>query len=126
MSKKEKDYIIFLEDILEAIEKIEKYTQNLTYQEFCKNEMVVDAVIRNFEVIGEAANNVPQEIRELYSEVEWREAISFRNVLIHDYFGIYVETVWDTIKKNIPSLKNHITLALNAERKKNHDKTGRS
>jgi len=62
--------------------------------------MVADAVIRNFEVIGEAIKNIPKEIQEKYTSVEWKEAAGFRDVLIHDYFGIDLEAVWDTIKIN--------------------------
>ena len=80
--------------------------------------MVIDAVLRNLEVIGEAAKNIPKNIREKYPEVEWTEAIGFRNVLIHDYFGVDIEAVWDTIKKNIPEFKNHIQFAYNSESKK--------
>jgi len=85
MSKEERDYTFFLEDILQAIEKIEIYTKDLSYDEFsydefCSNSMVVDAVIRNFEVIGEAIKNIPKEIQEKYTSVEWKEAAGFRDV----------------------------------------------
>lgn len=82
MSKEKRDYILFLEDILDALEKIENYTKNLSFTEFADNDMAVDAVIRNFEVIGEATKNIPEEIKEKYPEVEWKEATGFRNVLI--------------------------------------------
>ncbi len=77
--------------------------------------MAIDAVIRNFEVIGEAGNNIPKSIRDNYPNVEWKETISFRNVLIHDYFGIDVEAVWDTIQRNLLSLKTHINEILKNE-----------
>ncbi len=70
MSKEKRDYILFLEDILDALKKIENYTKNLSFAEFANNGMAVDAVIRNFEVIGEATKNVPEEIKEKYPEVE--------------------------------------------------------
>ncbi|MCP5048835.1 MAG: DUF86 domain-containing protein [bacterium] len=117
MYKKKREYFHFLEDIAKAIEKIEKYTKDLSYKEFSTDEMVVDAVIRNFEVIGEGVNNIPDEIREKYSYVEWSEAVGFRNVLIHNYFGLDVEAIWDTIKLNIPDLKKHILKVLESERK---------
>ncbi len=115
MSKEERDYTLFLVDILQAIEKIEIYTKDLSYDEFCSNSMVVDAGIRNFEVIGEAIKNIPKEIQEKYTSVEWKEAAGFRDVLIHDYFGIDLEAVWDTIKINIPSFKKHMTEVLKRE-----------
>ena len=115
MPKKKRDYILFLEDILSAIEKIEIYTRELSFKEFCENSMAVDAVIRNFEIIGEATKNVPKRVTEKYSDVEWKEAIGFRNVLTHDYFGIDLESVWDTLKNNIPVFKRHIGEALKSE-----------
>lgn len=118
MSEEGRDYILFFEDILCSIEKIESYIAGLSYDDFCKNDMAVDAVIRNFEVIGEAARNIPQRIQKKHRDIEWREAIGFRNILIHDYFGIDVEAVWDTIQTNIPAFKKHVETALNAERKK--------
>lgn len=115
MSKEKRDYVLFLEDILDALEKIENYTKNLSFTEFADNDMAVDAVIRNFEVIGEATKNVPEEIKEKYPEVEWKEAAGFRDVLIHDYFGIDLEAIWDTIKKNLLSFKRHILKVLKSE-----------
>ena len=108
MSRESRDFLIYLEDIIDAIEKIEKYTQNIDFDKFSKNDMVIDAVIRNFEVIGEATKKIPAEIKEKYPEVEWKEAMGFRNVLIHDYFGIDIEAVWDTLQKNLPTFKKHI------------------
>ena len=117
MPKKKRDYILFLEDILSAIEKIEMYTRELSFEKFCENNMAVDAVIRNFEIIGEATKNVPNRIKEKYPDVEWKEAIGFRNVLTHDYFGIDLESVWDTLNSNIPILKKHIKEVLKSEQK---------
>ena len=115
MSDKKRDHILFLEDILNAIEKIERYAKGLTFEELSNNDMAVDAILRNFEIIGEAAKNVPERVRRKYPFVEWKEAIGFRNVLIHDYFGIDLEAVWDTVRKNIPSLRNNIMKVLQAE-----------
>lgn len=108
MSKGKRDYILFMEDILTMIEKVERYTQEKSFEDFSKDEMAIDAVIRNFEIIGEAANNIPKEIQRKYSYVEWKEMIGFRNVIIHDYFGINLKTVWNTAKNNMPLLKEHI------------------
>ena len=100
---------------MKAIEKIERYTKGLTFEDLRKNDMAADAILRNFEIIGEAAKNVPERVKRKYPSVEWKEAIGFRNVLIHDYFGIDLEAVWDTVRKNIPSLKNNIMKVLQAE-----------
>lgn len=116
MSKKRRDYILFIEDILTCIEKIERYTSKLSFEDFCGNEMVVDAVIRNFEIIGEAVKRIPEEIKKKYPDVAWKEAAGFRDVLIHGYFGIDLEAVWDTLKNNIPSLKKQITRVFEHEK----------
>ena len=108
MSKNSRDYLLYLEDIINAIGKIENYTQNMDFHKFSKNEIVIDAVIRNFEVIGEATRNIPEDVKERYPKVEWKEVTGFRNVLIHDYFGIDVEAVWDTLQNNLQSFKEHI------------------
>jgi uncharacterized protein with HEPN domain len=97
------------------IGKIERYTKGLTFEGLSSNDMAADAILRNFEIIGEAAKNVPERVRRKYLFVEWKEAIGFRNVLIHDYFGIDLEAVWDTVRKNIPSLRNNIMKVLQAE-----------
>jgi uncharacterized protein with HEPN domain len=117
MSKKKREYIHFIEDIAHAVDKIENYTKDMDYEEFSENEMVIDAVIRNFEVIGEAVNNIPDEIKGKYPDVEWSEAVGFRNVLIHNYFGLDIESVWDTIKGNIPGLKKNIKKTLKSVQK---------
>jgi len=116
MSKQRRDYILFVEDILTCIEKIERYTSNISFEEFCRNDMAVDAVIRNFEIIGEAVKTIPEEIKKNYADVEWKEAAGFRDVLIHDYFGIDLEAVWDTVRNNIPSFKKQIVNVLKSEK----------
>ena len=123
MSDKERQYILFLEDIQTAIVKIEKYTEGLSFEEFCNFEMAVDAVLRNLEVIGEAVKNIPEGVKNRYREVEWKEAVGFRNVLAHDYFGIDLESVWDTLKKNLPDFKEHIANVLECEKFEHKPKT---
>jgi uncharacterized protein with HEPN domain len=126
MSEKGRDYILFLEDIVAALDKIEKYSGTLTYEQFSGNAMVIDAVIRNFEIIGEATKSIPKEVQEKYHAVEWKEAAGFRDVLIHDYFGIDIEALWDTIKNNLPAFSKHIALAFQAELAQNKRSEGSS
>ncbi len=116
MSKLKREYLLFLKDILDSIRKIEKYTKGLSFKELKKNEMVLDAVIRNFEIIGEATKNIPKDIKKKYPNVEWKEAAGFRDVLIHDYFGIDIEAVRDTIKNNLPEFKKHIKQIIKSEK----------
>lgn len=97
-----------LEDIIESAEKIFRYTQGLTYNDFSKNDEKIDAVVRNFKIIGEAANQLPDEIWDRFSEVDWFKIRGFRNKLVHQYFGIHLEIIWDAIQNNLPQLKNQI------------------
>ena len=106
----ERHFSFLIDDIIAAIEKIERYSGDTNFEDFSGNEMAVDAVIRNFEVIGEAARKMPDEIKMKYPYVEWKEMTGFRNVLIHGYFDIEIESVWDTLSENIPELKKHILL----------------
>ena len=115
MSKVRRNYLMYLEDILMAIRKIERYTRNLNFKVFSSDEMIIDAVIRNFEVIGEASAKIPKNIKERYPDVEWKEVIGFRNILIHDYFGVDVEAVWDTIQKNLPGFRKNIMNVVESE-----------
>ena len=116
MSKQKRDYILFIEDVLTCIEKIERYTSNVSFEDFSGNDMAVDAVIRNFEIIGEAVKKIPEEIKTRYADVEWKEAAGFRDVLIHDYFGIDIEAIWDTVRNNIPPFKKQILKVLESEK----------
>jgi len=103
-----RDPLLFLEDIDEALSKIDRYTSGLTLNDLEKDEKTVDALIRNLEIIGEAVKNIPAEIREKYPDIEWKEAAALRDVLIHDYFGVDLESLWDTIKINLPDFGKKI------------------
>ena len=115
MSKR--DYFLFIEDVVSSIEKIEKYIKDVSFEEFSENDMVMDAVIRNFAVVGEAVKKIPREIKEKHTYVEWKEAAGFRDILIHEYFGVDPEAVWETIKNNLPSFKENILKVLKCEKK---------
>ncbi len=99
---------LYLRDILDAIDKIEKYTSSVDFEMFSKNPMMIDAVLMNIAIIGEAAKKVPDEIKESYPEIPWKEISGMRDRIIHDYFGIDIEIVWQTVIKDIPYLKNTI------------------
>jgi uncharacterized protein with HEPN domain len=108
-----RDYTLYIEDMLEAIKKVETYTSNLEFEGFEQSNLIVDAVIRNLEVIGEAANKVPKEVQEEYSEIPWRKMIDFRNILIHEYFGIDLSIVWMVATKNLPLAKSYLVKIVN-------------
>ncbi|MCK4353444.1 DUF86 domain-containing protein [candidate division WOR-3 bacterium] len=105
---KEKDIKFFIEDILESIEKIEKYTKGMKKEEFLADDKTLDAVFKRFENMGEAVKNIPQDFRERYSDIPWREIAGFRDNLVHEYFGIDAEEVWKTVKEDIPQLKRKV------------------
>jgi uncharacterized protein with HEPN domain len=102
---KKRDTRVFLEDILESIEKIEEYTTDINEEEFYENTFVQDAVIRRLEIIGEAVKNIPDDFRVKYPDIPWRQIAGMRDVLIHAYFGVNLRRVWKVIKEDIPELK---------------------
>lgn len=99
-----RSHLLYLNDIAESIEKIQNYAEGLSYEEFCQSNMVVDAVLRNLEVIGEASGHIRNEIKEAYPAVPWKLMISMRNILIHEYFGVDLEIIWKTIQESLPEL----------------------
>ncbi|TXC78694.1 HepT-like ribonuclease domain-containing protein [Luteibaculum oceani] len=111
MSKRDND--LLLEDMLEAAEKIEKYTVGYDFDKFSNEDKTIDAVIRNFEIIGEAANRVDPDFKLESPEIEWRKITGFRNRLIHEYFGVDIEILWQIIEDDIPDLIDYLKQILN-------------
>lgn len=105
MFSPERIYIDFIRDIAEHLQKIEKFTEGLDYEGFVKDEKIVYAVIRCFEVIGEATKSIPAEYKNKYPSIPWSKMSGMRDKLIHNYFGVDYETLWETIKKRIPEIK---------------------
>ena len=103
--KKDKAY---LKDILDAISDIEAFIANINEAEFYKNKEKKYAVVRALEIIGEAAKNLSKELRAKHKEIPWKEIVGMRDKLIHGYFGIKWELVWETVKNKIPELKNQL------------------
>ncbi len=97
--------IEYIEDILEHIKKIEKFTENCDYEEFVENELVAYAVIRCIEIIGEAVKKLPKELTEKYQDVPWSKIAKMRDFLIHRYHKIDLKVVWITVKEDIPQTK---------------------
>ena len=106
MSKR--DANLLLEDILESIERIQKYTVDLDFNSFKNDEKTVDAVIRNFEIIGEAANRLPEEFRKNNDQLNWNRLRGFRNRIVHEYFGVDLSIVWSIIENNLNDLNIQI------------------
>jgi uncharacterized protein with HEPN domain len=106
MSKRPID--LLLNDIYQAIDRIEQYIKNLSFDAFSKDQKSVDAVVRNLEIIGEAANRLPDEFKEKYSTIEWHKVVGLRHRIVHEYFGIDLEIIWQILHKDLPELKQKI------------------
>jgi uncharacterized protein with HEPN domain len=104
-----RDWRLRIEDMLEAIDKIERYTKDMDYETWLRDEKTVDAVVRNIEIIGEASAHLPDDILERYSDIPWPFIRGIRNVLAHEYFGVDVEVIWKTVKEDLPALKTALT-----------------
>ncbi|KKM17645.1 hypothetical protein LCGC14_1673660 [marine sediment metagenome] len=100
-----KNQHIYLNDIIEAMNKIEIFIKTLTFDEFQKDDKTSSAVIRKFEINGEATKNINDDIRKNYPEIPWKEMTGMRDKLIHSYFGIDYKLVWTTIKDSLPKTK---------------------
>jgi len=111
MSKR--DTSLLLDDMLESANKIKRYTSSMTYGLFINEEKTVDAVVRNFEIIGEAANRIDPDFRTKNPEIEWKRIRGFRNRIVHDYFGIDYEIVWEIIENNLDELIEWLEVLIN-------------
>ena len=110
-----REWRLYLEDILECGGRVLEYIQGLDFEGFLAHRMAYDAVVRNLEIIGEAAKNLPDEIRARYPDVEWRKIVGLRDVLAHVYFGLEDETLWDIASNKVPMLMSHVRKILAAE-----------
>lgn len=100
--------LIYIKDILENMENIDKFSKDINYEQFIKDKKINYAVVRCIEIIGEAAKNVSKEIRSKYPHVPWKEMAGMRDKVIHFYFGVNLEKVWLVVTRDIPKLKPEI------------------
>lgn len=112
-----KDNLVYLKHILDAIFQIEEYVRDVEYEKFLVNRMIQDAVIREIEIIGEATKRVFRKFTEKYPSIPWKKMAGMRDKLIHDYFGVDLDAVWDTVEKDIPILKDKIEDIIEKEEK---------
>ena len=103
-----RDVALLLEDIVAAIGKIERYTAGLGREAFLADEKTIDAVVRNLEIIGEAARTVPDDFAAAHPEVPWMRIAGLRNRIVHDYFGLDLEIIWQILQVDLPQLKSQL------------------
>ncbi len=99
---------LYLEDIKQSIERIESYAANMGFNEFRKNTLIIDAIVRNLTIIGEASKNIPENIKSENPDIAWSEAVSMRNKVTHEYFGIDEDILWKTVKDDLPIFEKQI------------------
>ncbi|MFZ5866739.1 MAG: DUF86 domain-containing protein [Thermodesulfobacteriota bacterium] len=110
-----RDYKVFLEDMLASLQRIQVLTSGRSYDDFARDLTIQEAVIRNLEIIGEAAKSVPNEVRLSYPEIDWARMGGLRDILIHQYFAVDLEIVWDIILNNLPDLEVEIKRILSEQ-----------
>ncbi len=108
----EKEVAIFLQHILESIQKIERYTRKVTWSKFQHSSQLQDSVLKRLENIGEAIKNIPAEFTGKYPDIPWRDMARLRDKLIHGYFDINAHIVWEVVQKDLPPLKSQIVTLL--------------
>ena len=112
----ERDSSLYCSDVLNSGEAIFEYIKGLSFDEFCGDRKTYSAVIREFEIIGEAVAKIPDSLKQRHSDIEWQDIKDFRNLLVHEYFGIDLEIVWKIIQDDLPDLINAIRKILQSEK----------
>lgn len=107
MSKRPTD--LLLNDIRESIDRIEKYTEGMSLEDFSKDRKTIDAVARNLEIMGEAANRLPDEFKEIHSDVEWYKIVGLRHRIVREYFGVDLQIIWRILRKDLPELRRSLS-----------------
>ncbi|HIH44671.1 MAG TPA: DUF86 domain-containing protein [Candidatus Methanoperedenaceae archaeon] len=107
-----RDYRLFIKDILDSIDRIEKFVGDMDFEEFVEDDKTSTAVVKKIEIIGEAIKNIPKDVKERYGYIPWRDIVRMRNKITHDYFGIDYEIVWNVVKEKLPGLRAQVEQVL--------------
>jgi uncharacterized protein with HEPN domain len=99
-----RNWKIRISDKLQCIEYIEEYTKDMTQSEFQSDQKTIDAVLRNLEIIGEAARHIPDTVTKMHPDIPWDEIRAIRNIVVHEYFGVNLNIIWHTTQVNLPSI----------------------
>jgi uncharacterized protein with HEPN domain len=102
---KKREYRDYLHDILDSVNDIENFVEGMTFEQFEKDRKTLNAVVRSIEIIGEASKTLPADMREKYGKVPWKKMTGMRDKVVHGYFGVDVRTLWNTVKDDLPPLK---------------------
>lgn len=103
-SVQHRNWKLRISDILQCIAKIKRFTKGYTFDDFQDDEKTIDSVLRNLEIIGEAARHVPADVKAQYPEIPWTEMLTMRNIVIHEYHGVSLQIIWQTVKEDLPPL----------------------
>ncbi|MEW6482620.1 MAG: DUF86 domain-containing protein [bacterium] len=103
-----KEDTAYLKHILDAITRIEEYTAGIEYEDFMENHLIQDGVIRQIEIIGEASKRISDEIKKKHLDIPWKDMAGMRDKLIHNYLGVDMDALWDTVENDIPTLKSKL------------------
>jgi len=109
---KNRSYLLFVKDILVSIDKIGRFMHGMSFEHFVKDELVIDGVVRNLEIIGEAARTIPLSLRNDYPDIPWKGMIALRNLAIHEYFQLDLSITWKIISKDLPETKPKVEAML--------------
>lgn len=107
-----RDYKLFVKDILDAIDKIDDFIGNMEYGEFIQDDKTATAVVKKIEIIGEAIRNIPRDVKARYNSIPWRDIVGMRNKITHNYFKIDYEIVWNVVKEKLPVLRGQVEQVL--------------
>ena len=100
---------LLLNDMLDSIDRIEQYTEGMLFESFSSDQKTIDAVARNLQIIGEAASRLPDEFKEKHSNLEWHRIVGLRHRIVHDYFGMDIEIIWQILRKDLPELRQNLS-----------------